>query len=170
MYLYIFLQHRCRLLINKYCRIYLQNTVAESTCKNYNIFYTTCLPTLVKYISMLNGLKKIIFFCTIIYRLLFPGVMIIYWWISQCSKATNLWIVCDQGCIKRTPVYWQYKNNHDVDMFLQISWLKKGILYYCEWFMYKTQLWNAIEIQNTTGESKQIWARLIHPLLPYWCL
>ena len=73
-YIYIYLQHRCRLLINKYCRIYLQNTVAESTCKNYIIFCTTCLPTLVKYISMLEGLNKI-FFLLYYYRDFYSPVL-----------------------------------------------------------------------------------------------
>ena len=36
--------------------------MAESTCKFYIILCTTCLPTLVKYISMLEGLNKIFIF------------------------------------------------------------------------------------------------------------
>ena len=52
---------------------------------------------------MLEGLNKIFSFV-----LLSPFVTIIYWWISQCSKALNLWILCDQDYIKRTPVPWHF--------------------------------------------------------------
>ena len=48
---------------------------------------------------MLEGLNKIIFF-VLLSKLLFPGVTIIYWLISQCSKVTNLWILRDQDYIK----------------------------------------------------------------------
>ena len=37
-----------------------------------------------------------------------PPVTIICWWISQCSKVTNLWIFCYQGYIERTPVPWHF--------------------------------------------------------------
>ena len=37
-----------------------------------------------------------------------PRVTIICWWISQCSKVTNLWIFCYQGYIERTPVPWHF--------------------------------------------------------------
>ena len=51
--------------------------MAESTCKFYIIFCTTYLPTLVKYVSMLEGLNKSFSF-VLLSRLLFPGVTIIF--------------------------------------------------------------------------------------------
>ena len=43
-----------------------------------------------------------------------PHVTIICWWISQCSKVTNLWIFCYKGYIERTPVLWHL---HIVDLW-----------------------------------------------------
>ena len=68
----------------KYCRIYLQNTVAVSTYKFYIIFCTQRLHTLVSIFSCLEGLN-IFYFCTIIETFI-PRVTIICWWISQCVK------------------------------------------------------------------------------------
>ena len=95
--------------------------MAESTCKFYLILCTTCLNfsyvyirvlTLVKYISMLEGLNKIFFFCTIIETFI-PGCYH-YLLMDRSLNAVKLRIY-GSSVIKITLREPRFPDNHDYE-------------------------------------------------------